>query len=157
MNRTHLPVRRIASRDPVYSYCEGQMQRIGLAILMSILATCPALPAGSEPGPGSVCIAPISWKALAYSAPGLYCDADKVSLKLDEQIVPSPVKESFKIASLDPTVRHRVVVFCAGKPRQSFTFRFSEFKTNELCLFLNDLYKTAQIWEAKRCPWCKCK
>ena len=99
----------------------------------------------------------MTWNPAPFSAPGLYCDSEKVSLKIDTQTVPSPIRESVKIARLDLTTRHRVVVFCDGKPQQSFSFRFSEFKTSELCLFLNDLYKTAQLWEAKRCPWCKCK
>jgi hypothetical protein len=50
-----------------------------------------------------------------------------------------------------------VVVLCNHKPLQSFAFLFSEFKTKELCLFLNDLYRTVQLWESKSAPWCKCK
>jgi hypothetical protein len=111
----------------------------------------------AESGSGSVCIAPMSWELTPVSAPGLYCASEKVSLKIDTQVIPGPIKKCVKIAELDATTRHRVVVFCDGKPQQSFTFRFSEFKTSELCLFLNDLYKTAQLWEAKRSPWCKCK
>ena len=107
--------------------------------------------------PGAVCIAPISWKPLAYSAPELYCDAEKVSLKIDSHLVLAPIKTSIRVSPLDFSSRHRVVVLCDGKPQQSFTFRFTEFKSNELCLFVNDLYKTAQLSEAKRCPWCKCK
>jgi len=94
---------------------------------------------------------------MPQSAPGLYCDSSKVSLKIDAQLVPAPIKQSVKIAGLDPAARHRVIVLCGGKPQQSFTFRFSEFKSHDLCLFLNDLYKTAQLWERKQCPWCKCK
>ena len=44
------------------------------------------------------------------------------------------------------------MVLCNGKPQQSFRFRFSEFKTKELCLFINDLYQTAQLWEARKSP-----
>jgi hypothetical protein len=73
-----------------------------------------------------------------------------------QQALPWPINKSVKIEILDPIARHRVVVLCNGKPQQSFTFRFSEFKTGQLCLFLNDLYKTVQLSEAKECPWCKC-
>ena len=114
----------------------------------------------SSAGPslGSVCIAPVPEKPDPRSAPGLFCDSEKLSLRIDKtQAMAWPVKESIKIAGLGTTTRHRVAVFCDGKPQQSFTFRFSEFKTSELCLFLNDLYKTVQLWEAKGCPWCKCK
>jgi hypothetical protein len=79
-------------------------------------------------------------------------------MKIDsQQPMAWPIKENVKIEALDVTVTHRVVVFCDGKPQQSFKFRFSEFKTSELCLFINDMYKTAQLWDSKGAPWCKCK
>jgi len=62
-----------------------------------------------------------------------------------------------KIDALDAAAAHRVVISCNGKPQQSFRFRFSDFKTRELCLFINDFCKTAQLWESKGTPWCKCK
>lgn len=89
----------------------------------------------------SVCVAPALWKPLPYSAPGLYCASEKVSLKIDAQIVPAPIEKDLKIADLDPTTRHRVVVLCDGKPQQSFTFRFSDFKASLLCLFIDEAYK----------------
>ena len=42
------------------------------------------------------------------------------------------------------------MISCDGKPQQSFSFRFAELKTNDLCLFINDLYKTAQLREAPK-------
>jgi len=87
----------------------------------------------------------------------LFCDAENFSLKIDAQVMAWPIKESIKLAGLDLNTRHRVIVLCNHKPQQSFSFRFSEFQTQELCLFLNDLYRTVQLWELKRCPWCKCK
>jgi hypothetical protein len=110
---------------------------------------------------GSVCIAPMLWESqtgnFRLSAPGLYCESAQISLKIDEQVIPSPIKESVKLTGLDLSSRHRVIVFCDHKPQQSFTFRFSDFKMKQLCLFLNGFYLTAQLWEAKRAPWCKCK
>jgi hypothetical protein len=117
---------------------------------------------------GSVCIAPVLEKPILGSAPGLFCESENLSLRIDtQQAVPLPlisehhgeyqIGKSVKIDALDTATRHRVVVYCDGKPQQSFTLRFSDFKTKQLCLFINDLYKTAQLWEAKRCPWCKCK
>jgi hypothetical protein len=58
---------------------------------------------------------------------------------------------------MDLREKHRVMVLCDGKPHQQFTFRFSEFKGGKACLFLNDLYWTAQLWAPKQAPWCKCK
>jgi hypothetical protein len=111
----------------------------------------------AEPESGSLCIAPALFDPKETSAPGLYCEAEKFSVKIDAQVTAWPIKESIKLAGLDLNIRHRVIVLCDHKPQQSFTFRFSEFKTKRLCLFLNDLYRTAQLWEAKRAPWCKCK
>jgi hypothetical protein len=90
-------------------------------------------------------------------APGL-CGSGKLSLKIDDQsISPWPKTNSMKISGLDAGAKHRVVIYRAGKPQQSFRFRFSEFKENKACLFLNDLYWTAHLWEPKQAPWCKCK
>jgi len=111
----------------------------------------------AESESGSVCIAPARFDPKNMSAPGLYCDAEKFSLKIGTQVMPWPIKEGVKLAGLDLNTRHRVIVLCDHKPQQSFTFRFSEFKTKQLCLFLNGLYRTAQLWEAKSAPWCKCK
>jgi hypothetical protein len=62
-----------------------------------------------------------------------------------------------KLGGLSTTARHRVVIYRAGKAQQSFTFHFADFKSPTPCLFLNDLYWTAQLWESKQAPWCKCK
>ena len=59
------------------------------------------------------------------------------------------------ISGLDATARHRVIIYRAGKPQQSFGFNFSDLKSNRACLFLNDLYWTAQLWNPKQAPWCK--
>jgi hypothetical protein len=111
----------------------------------------------AETGSGSVCIAPVPETVDGRSAPGLSCDPHKLSLKIDNKTMAWSMKESLKIDALDVAARHRVVVFCDGKPQQAFEFRFSEFKSADLCLFLNDLYRTVQLSEVKRCPWCKCK
>jgi hypothetical protein len=111
----------------------------------------------AESESGSLCIAPAFFDPKNASFPGLYCEAEKFSLKIDTQVMAWPIKESVKLAGLDLNTRHRVIVLCDHKPQQSFTFRFSEFKTKQLCLFLNDLYRTVQLSEAKGAPWCKCK
>lgn len=131
------------------------MRRKTIALLIVLLLSA-QLSAGSESG--IVCVAPVPEKASPYSAPGFFCESKKLSLKIDEQqAVPWPINESIAIGSLDLAALHRVVIFCKSKPLQSFKFRFSEFKTRKLCLFINDFYKTAQLWEDKDCPWCKCK
>jgi hypothetical protein len=110
---------------------------------------------------GSICVAPLPQPVNGLRGAGpetVVCDLDKYALKVDQQkAVPWPLKESVKIAGLDMAARHRLVILCGGKPRQSFTFRFSDFQGPKLCLFLNDLYWTVQLWQDKRTPWCKCK
>lgn len=129
--------------------------RTKLIALMTAIVAGSAFPAGPELG--SLCIAPLLERSDCCGAPDLSCDSEKLSLKIDTKTMPWPIKGSVKIDALDATVQHRVMVLCDGKPQQSFRFRFSEFRSTELCLFLNDLYKTAQLWEVKRCPWWKCK
>ena len=130
--------------------------RISVVVLAVVVLLSPALFA--ESGSGSVCISPVPEKPSDISAPGLFCESAKLSVKIDaQQPMAWPIKENVKIDALDITATHRVVVFCNGKPQQSFKFRFSEFETRELCLFVNDMYKTAQLWESKGAPWCKCK
>jgi hypothetical protein len=125
--------------------------------LLLIFSLCPVFSAESEDG--SVCVAPIPVQPPSTAAtPELFCHSGNLSLKIDsQQVFPWPRKEGLKIEHLDLTQRHLVVVLCDAKPQQSFKFRFSEFKTKRLCLFINDLYQTAQLWEPKQSPWCKCK
>ncbi len=107
---------------------------------------------------GAICVAPIPHELPSTSAPGLFCKSGKFSFRIDSQKpVAWPSDKSTSVTGLDLKARHRVVVFCDGKPHQSFKFRFSEYKTGKACLFLNDLYWTAQLWEPKQAPWCKCK
>jgi hypothetical protein len=129
-----------------------------VAAMIAVLLLGLTVGQAAEPGSRSVCIAPLLEVPDGRSAPGLFCESAKLSLKIDAQPAAAwPIKKSVKVDNLDPVTRHRIVVLCAGKRQQSFTFRFSDFKTGQVCLFLNDLYKTAQLWEAKRCPWCKCE
>jgi hypothetical protein len=132
------------------------MRIIG-AVLLLVMWLGPRTSAEDEMA--SVCVAPAPAKPLPYFAPpGSPCDSAKLSLKIDAlKPVVWPIKESVKIVALHATETHRVVIFCDGKPQKSFRFRFSDFKTRELCLFINGLYKTAQLWESKSAPWCKCK
>src|SRR5438034_3924687 len=107
------------------------MRRTAIPVFMVFLL-CRAFSAGSEHG--SLCVAPVSVDPPSTAAPGLFCDPGNLSLRIDaQQGVPWPRKESLKIEHLDLTQRHRVTVLCDGKPQQSFTFRFSEFKTRQLC------------------------
>jgi hypothetical protein len=107
---------------------------------------------------GALCVAPIPLETPTTAAPGLGCSYQDISLKIDAQkIVAWPHKDSLKIEHLDVTESHRVTVLCGGKAHQSFRFRFTEYQTTTLCLFINDFYQTIQLWEPSKSPWCKCK
>jgi hypothetical protein len=128
-----------------------------LSIWPRLLIVALIIPSGFAEESGSLCIAPAIFSPKNTSSPGLFCEAEKFSLKIDAQGRAWPLKESVQLAGLDSSSRHRVIVLCDHKPQQSFTFRFSQFKTKQLCLFLNDGYRTVQLSESKSAPWCKCK
>ena len=136
------------------------MQRSNQALAATVFIFVACLMCSSqstESDSASLCVAPNSDEPAVYCAPGL-CGSGKLSLKIDDQpILPWPKVESMKISGLDATTKHRVIIYRAGKPQQSFRFRFSEFKLNRACLFLDGAYWTAQLWEPKLAPWCKCK
>ena len=60
------------------------------------------------------------------------------------------------VEGLDLRQRHLVIVRADGRQIASFHFRFSEDGAPDLCLFMNSLYETWQLWPDKRCPWCRC-
>jgi hypothetical protein len=113
----------------------------------------------TEAEKGSICVAPIPAETpTTTGVPDLICQSNDFSFKIDGgRAVAWPHKQSLEISGLDATQRHKVIVLCHGKPQQSFGFRFSEFETRRLCLFINDLYQTVQLWDSKHAPWCKCK
>jgi hypothetical protein len=127
-----------------------------LILIALALASQPLI---AEAESGSLCVAPIPDKPPKTAAlPELFCNSGNLSVKIDARTALSfPHRNSAMIEGLDLIQRHRVLVLCDGKPQQSFRFRFSEFNEKRLCLFIDDLYQTAQLWEIKKSPWCKCK
>ncbi len=108
---------------------------------------------------GSICVTPVGHQPPTTAGTReLVCKSGNFSFRIDSgNPVAWPKDECTSVIGLDLNMRHRVVVFCDGKPQQSFRFRLSEYNTGKACLFLNDLYLTAQLWEPKEAPWCKCK
>jgi hypothetical protein len=123
-------------------------RKLAALIVATSCLMCSALSAQS--GSASLCVAPNSAEPAVRCAPGL-CGSGEISLKIDDRpILPWPKVESMKIIGLDAAGKHRVVIYRAGKPQQSF--QFSDFKSNSACLFLNDLYWTAQLWDPQHAP-----
>jgi hypothetical protein len=131
------------------------MRIISIPVVMVVLLR-PDL--AGRAGQGSICIAPLDVDPSKAGTPNLFCDSGNFSLRVDgRQPIRWPRAESLVIDSFDLGGRHRVVVWCDGKPQQSFTFRFSQFKSKQPCLFVNDLSRTVQLWEPRGAAWCKCK
>jgi hypothetical protein len=133
------------------------MQRLRDIALIVIFASCYGCAfAMAQTKSPTLCIAPNGGATPERCAPDL-CDGGALSLRIDDRPrMEWPKDRSVAVTDLDSNIQHRVVVYRAGKAQQSFKFRFSEFESDNLCLFLNDLYWTAQLWESKRSPWCKC-
>jgi hypothetical protein len=122
---------------------------------LSVLAMCPAL--SGQPQRGTVCVAPNSSKPPERFSPGGDYNPATLSLKIDNgRLILWPHKESVIIGDLDLQQRHLVVLTSDGKRIQSFWFRFSEYKSRDLCVSF-DGYQGVQLQERKRSPWCKCK
>lgn len=129
------------------------MRDFWAVVIVAVLAGLACTPLLAE----SLCVAPNSAKPPQRCAPGL-CGSGELSLKVDDRpIVQWPKKKCVEITGLDAGKRHKVIIYRAGKAQQSFGFRFSDYKSKKPCLFLNNLYWTAQLWESKNAPWCKCR
>jgi hypothetical protein len=124
-------------------------------LAFGVLLSC--LPMSAQSDSAAICLAPNAGELPVRCSPGL-CGSGNLSLKIDNRdVLPWPKTPSKKIVGHHPQASHRIVIYRAGKPQQSFKFDFSRFKSNTACLFLNDLYWTAQLWDPKSAPWCKCK
>lgn len=134
-------------------------ERRVLAALLGVFLAQPAFSLEKEAG--SICIDPLPKPIEGRRVVGrgsVRCDAEKYSFKIDAQpLRPWPEKEAIKIENVDMAAYHRVTVFCGSKAMEAAGFDFSGVKSKKLCLFLNDLYWTIQIWESKSVPWCRCK
>jgi hypothetical protein len=130
------------------------IKRIGIAFLIGC-AICPLLL--SEPRFGTVCVAPNSAKRPTTISPGGEYNPKTLSLKIDRgRLLLWPHSESVLIGNLDLDQRHLVTLTSDGKIVQSFWFRFSEYKSNDLCVAF-DGYQGVQLQERQRSSWCKCK
>jgi hypothetical protein len=129
---------------------------VALLLLAASLTVVSAT--GQQKASGSLCVAPRGQQPPATAGtPELMCKSGNLSVRIDARSAMAwPKDESSRIDGLSLAGQHRVVVSCDAKPQQSFKFRFSQYKGTELCLFLNDLYQTVQLWEREGAPWCKC-
>ncbi|AVP96838.1 hypothetical protein C7S18_06320 [Ahniella affigens] len=60
------------------------------------------------------------------------------------------------VAALTLASSHRVKIRQVGKPVASFSFRFSEYKGSNLCLWFNPLYESWSLSPPSAMRWCRC-
>jgi hypothetical protein len=115
----------------------------------------------AQSGTGSVCVAsraddPFRGQVIPPSG---QVESHGLRVRIDKgTVTPWPQRKSLKIDDLDLAERHLLSVIDArGKPVESFWFRFSEFRSNQLCMSYDE-YQGVQLKEDTRyTPWCKCK
>ena len=122
------------------------MQVLAKNIFRIALFLAPPLFASVVEPTGSVCLAPI---AIPNTQPASLANPSggNRSFNFEIQINRLPkLKISTttpqKIVGLSISQPHRVRIFRDGRPVESFTFNFSDFKRNNLCLWLKELYET---------------
>lgn len=111
---------------------------------------------------GSVCVAarvddPF-WKEPA-TLPNGKINSHGLRVRVDKGPVEDwPQRKSLKVDGLDTGERHLLVVLDASnKPIESVHFKFSGYKSTDLCMNY-DGYQGIGLNEAsRRTPWCKCR
>ena len=118
--------------------------------------------ASAQQADGSVCVAarvddPF-WKESA-TLPNGQINSHRLRFKIDKRPAAAwPDRESLRIDGLDTSERHVLSVLGSdGKPIESVKFKFSEFKSTQLCMAY-DGYQGIGLQEmTRRTPWCKCR
>ncbi len=77
-------------------------------------------------------------------------------IQIGNKSVSGSYERSTKITGLSLNKQHIVKIHEDGKLIESFKFSFKQFSSSKLCLYLKDLYKTWQLQEVKKSPWCNC-
>jgi hypothetical protein len=135
------------------------VKRIALTLVMLTLLVSP--PAPAQEATGSVCIAARADDPFfkePTTLPNGQINSHGLKVKIDKRpVVAWPDRKSLKIEGLNTSERHVLVVPSSdGKPIGSVGFRFSEYKSTELCM-VYDGYQGIQLQDAtRRTPWWKC-
>lgn len=132
------------------------------SLILVALVLLVSLSAVAQKDTGSVCIAariddPF-WKEPA-TLPNGDINSHGLRVKVDKRpAVEWPQRKSLKIEGLDTNEPHLLVVFdSSGKPIESVRFRFSSYKSAELCMAY-DGYQGISLQKATHhAPWCKCR
>ena len=126
-----------------------------IRVITILLLSCHVLYGQSERG--TICLAPNSPEPPTRISPGGDYNPATLSLSIDKgKPILWPHKESIKIDGLNLAERHLIILTSDGKRIQSFWFRFSDYKSTDLCVDF-DGYQGVRLQEKKYSPWCKCK
>ena len=132
-----------------------------LAFLVLTFVLICSLSGTANPETGTVCVAsraadPFRGQVIP---PTGEVSSGGFRVKIDKQpSVPWPQRESLKIADLDLNERHLLaVVYANGKSVESLWFRFSDYKSNNLCMFYDGYQGIGLAEQSRHTPWCKCK
>ncbi len=109
---------------------------------------------------GSVCIASVPTntggnKSMANSTASTVPYEFTVSFNKGKPVAVSH-SSPVLVPKLAIAQRHRVQIKQAGSPKTAFTFRFSEHKSSNLCLWFNPLYETWSLSVPGNMRWCRC-
>ena len=107
-----------------------------------------------EDGSLTIFTVPTTWSK--YRGPGLYCEASKLSIRIDDgDAVQWPRKQRVQVKNLALDRPHLVTARCAGKPLQAARFRFSNFKSTHVCVSY-DVYGGIYLFDYTTRGWgCK--
>jgi len=137
----------------------GDIVKTALAVLTLVLLV--SISANAQQSTGSVCVAariddPF-FKEPA-TLPNGEINSHGLKVRVDKRPVEEwPRRKSLKIKDLDTGEQHLLAVLdSSGKPIESVRFKFSEYKSTDLCMAY-DGYQGIGLQEAtRRSPWCKC-
>ena len=138
----------------------GDIVKTGLVVVTLVLLV--SISGAEQRGTGSVCVAariddPF-WKESA-TLPNGEINSHGLKVRVDTRPVEEwPQRKSLKIDGLDTSEQHMLVVLdSSGKPIESVRFKFSAYKSTDLCMTY-DGYQGMGLQEAtRRTPRCKCR
>jgi hypothetical protein len=133
---------------------KGQpMTHIAVAIIFCSLFL-PREILAQQNGSLTIFTVPDTWSK--YVGPGKYCESSKLSVRIDNgDTVQWPRKQRVQVKDLALDQSHLVTARCGGKPLQAVRFRFSDFKSTNLCVSY-DVYGGIYLFDYTTRGWgCK--
>jgi hypothetical protein len=108
------------------------MTRVAFAVIFCSLFL-PQEGLSQEIGFLTIFAVPAAWSK--YISSNTYCEPSKLSVRIDDgETVQWPRKQQLEVKDLALDQSHLVTARCAGKPLQAVRFRFSNFKSTNVCV-----------------------